>query len=145
NGWRPDREATKGATARLDGPWLSTLGLMELEQAVDKVKGRYALRGTSQIEGDVTGRRLEFRYHWFRDGKGWFDLSKDGAKLEGAAIGDGFNAWYGWRGRRAPEFRRHVPLQPGKVVDGSTQGLLTYYVRAPEGFKGGDKKRWPAI
>ena len=35
---------------------------MELEQAGDKVKGRYALRGTSKIEGKVTGRRLDFRY-----------------------------------------------------------------------------------
>jgi predicted esterase len=145
NGWRPDPEATKGATAHLDGLWLTTLGLMELEQTGNTVKGRYALRGTSKIDGDVTGRRLEFRYQWFRNGKGWFDVSSDGARLEGAAIGDGFNAWYGWRGRRAAEFRRHVPLQPGQIVDGSTHGLLTYSVRAPEGFKQGDSNQWPAI
>jgi predicted esterase len=145
NGWRPDPEAAKGAAARLDGLWLTTLGLMELEQTSEDVKGRYALRGTSKIDGDVTGRRLEFRYQGFRNGTGWFDLTKDGARFEGAALGDGFNTWYGWKGRRAPEFRRHVPLQPGKVVDGSTQGLLTYSVRAPEGFKQGDKTRWPAL
>ena len=145
NGWRPDPEATQGTAARLDGLWLTTLGLMELEQTGETVKGRYALRGTSKIEGDVTGRRLEFRYQGFRNGKGWFDLTQDGAWLEGAALGDGFNTWYGWKGRRAPEFRRHVSLQPGKIVDGSTQGLLTYSVRAPEGFQQGDKKRWPAL
>jgi predicted esterase len=145
NGWRPDPEATKGATAHLEGLWLTTLGLMELEQTGNQVKGQYALRGTSKIEGDVTGRRLEFRYQWFRNGKGWFDLRPNGTKLEGAAIGDGTNFWYGWQGRRAPEFHKHVPPQPGKTVDGSTKGLLTYHVRAPEGFKKGDPKRWPAI
>jgi predicted esterase len=145
NGWRPDPEATNGTTAHLDGLWLTTLGLMELEQNGGSVKGRYALRGTSKIDGDVTGRRLEFRYQWFRNGKGWFDLSSDGTKLEGAAMGDGMNSWYGWRARRAPEFRRHVPPEPGKVVSGATKGLLTYYVRAPEGFLQGNAKRWPAI
>src|SRR5262249_55631657 len=138
NGWRPDPEAPKAPAGRFDGPWLTTLGLMELEQADNKVRGRYALRGTSTLEGDPSGRRLEFRYHWFRDGKGWFDLSRDGAQLAGAAIGDGTSAWHGWRGRRAPEFRRHAPLDPGRLVDGSTRGLLTYTVRAPEGFQAGD-------
>jgi predicted esterase len=145
NGWRPDPEAANGEPARLDGLWLTTLGLMELGQDGNKADGRYALRGTSKIEGEITGRHLEFRYHWFRDGKGWFDLSRDGRKLEGAALGDGSNGWYGWRGRRAPEYRRHVPLQPGRIVDGSTRGLLTYSIRAPEGFKDGDPRRWPAV
>ena len=35
-------------------------------------------------------------------------------------------AWYGWNGRKAPEFVRHVPLAAGKIVDGSTENLLTY-------------------
>ena len=144
-GWRPDPEATKAETGRFAGPWLTTTGLMELEQTGDKVKGRYALRGTSKIEGNVNGRQLDFRYQWFRPGKGWFDLSKDGKTLEGAAVGDGSPFWYAWQGRRAPEFRRHVPLAAGKIVDGSTKGLLTYSVRAPEGYKEGDSKRWPAI
>jgi predicted esterase len=145
NGWRADPEAAKGEPTRLDGLWLTSLGLMELEQTGKAVRGQYALRGTSKIDGDLTGRRLEFRYQWFRNGKGWFDLSRDGTKLEGAASGDGTSVWYGWQGRRAPEFHRHVGLQPGKMVDGSTKGLLTYSVRAPEGFKEGDPKRWPTI
>src|SRR5439155_234574 len=54
NGWRPDPGATKAAMGRFDGPWLTTLGLMELEQAGTKAKGRYALRGTSTMEGEVS-------------------------------------------------------------------------------------------
>ena len=146
NGWRPDPDATKAETGRFDGLWLTTTGLMELEQTGDKVQGRYALRGTSKIEGNVHGRQLDFRYEWFRPGKGWFDLSKDGKKLDGAAVGDGNPFWYGWQGRRASEYRRHGPLVAGKIVDGSTKGLLTYSVRAPDGYKEGDsKRRWPAI
>ena len=83
NGWRPDPEATKAETGRFDGLWLTTIGLMELEQTGDKVKGNYAVRGTSKIEGTITGRQLDFRYQWFRNGKGWFDLTKDGKTLEG--------------------------------------------------------------
>jgi hypothetical protein len=89
NAWRPDPEATKGETARFDGLWLTTSGLMELEQAGDKVKGRYARYGPVKLEGTVTGRRLDYRYFWLRNGKGWFDLGKDAGTLEGAAVDDG--------------------------------------------------------
>ncbi len=101
SGWRPDPDATKAETGRFDGLWLTTIGLMELEQTGDKAKGNYAVRGTSKIEGTITGRQLDFRYQWFRPGKGWFDLSKDGKTFEGAAVGDGADQWYGWKGRRA--------------------------------------------
>ncbi len=145
NGWRSDPDANKAETGRFDGLWLTTIGLMELGQTGEKVHGNYALRGTSKIEGTITGRRLDFHYRSFRDGNGWFDLSKDGTKLEGAAVSDGASEWYGWRGRRAPEYRRYVPLAAGKIVQGSTNGLLTYSVRAPEGYREGDSRRWPAI
>ena len=107
-GWRPDPDATRAEYGRFDGLWLTTIGLMELDQTGDKVKGKCAVRGTSKIEGTITGRQLDFRYQWFRPGKGWFDLSKDGKTFEGAAVGDGADQWYGWQGRM-PEFRRHVP------------------------------------
>jgi predicted esterase len=145
NGWRPDPEATKGETGRFDGLWLTTQGLMELEQTGDKIKGQYARYGPVKLEGTITGRRLDFRYLWLRNGKGWFDLSQDGKTLEGAAVDDGTDFWYERRGRQASEFRRHAPLAAGKVVDGSTKNLLTYSVRAPEGYKEGDPKRWPTI
>jgi predicted esterase len=144
-GWRPDPQSTKGKPANLTGLWLTDLGLMELEQTGDKVKGRYAQGGVSEIEGTVTGRRLEFKYKSFRPGKGWFDVSTDGKTFAGAANTDGFAAWYGWKGRKAPEFARHVKLVPGKIIDGSTTGLLTYSIRAPESYKDGNTKKWPAI
>jgi predicted esterase len=145
DGWRPDPQALKGKPANLSGIWLTDMGLMELEQAGDKVKGRYALGGVSEIEGTVSGRRVEFTYKAFRAGKGWFDVAADGAAFTGAANTDGFPGWYGWRGRKAPEFARHPKLAPGKIVDGSTKGLLTYSIRAPEGYKAGDGRKWPAV
>lgn len=145
-GWRPDPKATEGKPVDLGGLWLTDLGLMELEQDGEKVKGRFALRGDSEIEGTVTGRRVEFTYKSFRPGKGWFDVAeKDAATFAGAAGTDGFAQWFGWRGRRAPEFARHAKLIPGKMVDGSTTGLLTYTARAPEGYKQGDGRKWPAV
>jgi predicted esterase len=97
------------------------------------------------MEGTITGRRLDFRYTWLRNGKGWFDLSKDGKAIEGAGVDDRTDFWYERRGRRADEFRRHAPLKAGQIVDGSTENLLTYSARAPEGYKEGDPKRWPTI
>src|SRR5688572_2242045 len=56
DGWRPDPAAVKGEAAKLAGLWLTDFGLMELEQDGEKVKGRYALRGVSELSGAVTGR-----------------------------------------------------------------------------------------
>lgn len=145
NGWRFDPALAQGAPADFSGYWLTDLGLMELTQDGTKVRGRYAFRGTSSLEGDVKGRHLEFRIKAFRNGPGWFDLDAKGNTLAGAGGTDGMPAWYGWKGRKAPEFARHVPLVPGKIVDGSTRGLLTYSVRAPEGFEAGAGRKWPAL
>ena len=145
NGWRPDPAATRGEPADFSGLWLTDLGLMELARDGSKVKGRYALRGTSGLEGDVTGHHLEFRIKAFRTGPGWFDLDVQGTNLTGAGGTDGMPAWYGWNGRKAPEFGRHTPLVAGEIVDGSTVGLLTYSIRAPEGYKPDDGTRWPVV
>ena len=126
NGWRPDPAAAKGEPADFSGLWLTDLGLMELTQEGSKVKGQYALRGTSSLEGEVKGRHLEFQIKAFRTGPGWFDLDEKGTSLAGAGGTDGMPGWYGWKGRKAPEFVRHVPLAAGKIVQGSTSNLLTY-------------------
>jgi predicted esterase len=145
SGWRPDPAAAKGEPAHFEGLWLTDLGLMELTQGGAKVKGRYALRGTSSLEGEVKGRHLEFRVKAFRPGPGWFDLDEKGDHLAGAGGTDGIPGWYGWNGRKAPEFARHAPLEAGKIVQGSTANLLTYCVRAPEGYKAGEARKWPAV
>jgi predicted esterase len=145
DGWRPDPRAARGEAGEFGGLWLTDLGLMELEQTGAKVRGRYAARGTSEIEGEATGRRLEFRVKSFRRGHGWFEISEDGRSLAGAANHDGFPGWFGWRGRPAPEYRRHVKLVPGALADGSTRGLLTYCVRSPDGYKDGAGRKWPAV
>ena len=145
NGWRPDPDAPKAGRGKFAGLWLTTSGLMEIAEDGDRVTGRYAARGTSDIRGDVKGRRLDFRFRSFRGGAGWFDLSADGKSLAGAAHSHGFPGWFEWRGRRAPEYVRHVRLEAGKTVEGSTKNLLTYSVRAPEGYKEDGKSRWPAV
>jgi predicted esterase len=145
NGWRPDPAAPKGEPAEFSGLWLTDLGLMELTRDGAGVKGRYALRGTSSLEGEIKGRHLDFHVKAFRTGPGWFDLNEEGNNLSGAGGTDGMPGWYGWNGRRAPEYVRHVPLAAGKIVQGSTNNLLTYSVRAPEGFKPEGGKKWPVV
>jgi predicted esterase len=103
------------------------------------------MRGTSKIEGKVAGRRFDFHFQSFRSGQGWFDLCADGKSLAGAANTDSFGGWFGWHGRLAPTFTRHTPLVAGQMVDGSTHNLLTYTVRAPEGYQPGSAHKWPAV
>jgi predicted esterase len=145
NGWRPDAEAAKSKAVDVSGLWLTDLGLMELKTEGTKVSGRYALRGTSSLDGDVKGRHLELRIKAMRTGPAWFDVSAKGDTLTGAGGTDGMPGWYAWTGRKATEFVRHAPLAAGKIVDGSTEGLLTYTVRAPDAYKAGDTKNWPAV
>ena len=145
NGWRPDPKAAMDKPGTYAGLWLTDLGLMELTQAGAKVKGRYALRGTSRMEGKVVGRHLDFRFMSFQEGQGWFDLATDGKSFAGASNADGFPGWFGWKGQPAPGFKPHVPLVAGKIVDGSTKSLLTYSVRAPEGFQPGSSREWPTV
>ena len=118
---------------------------MELEQHKGKVTGRFALRGGSEIEGKIAGRTLNFKYNSFRPGKGWFDVAADGKTLAGAAADSGADRWFGWQGRRADEFVRHAKLEAGKIVDGSTTGLLTYSVRTRPGIQTHVGKKWPAV
>ncbi len=145
NGWRPDPAASEGKLADFSGLWLTDNGLMELSQDGDKVKGRYAIRGTTGIEGTAKGRHLDFRYLTARPGPGWFDLDKSGEAISGASGPDGPGSWSPWKGRKAPEYARLAPPVAGKLVDGSTSNLLTYTVRAPEGYRPGDGRKWPAI
>ena len=118
---------------------------MELNQVSSNVVGRYALRGTSKIEGKVSGRQLDFRFQGFLGGKGWFDLAADGKLFGGASNTDRFPSWFAWHGRQAPEFIRHVPIVAGKIVDGSTSGLLTYSIRAPDRYEAGSSHKWPTV
>jgi predicted esterase len=145
NGWRPDPKARGDKLGNFAGLWLTDSGLMELSQEGAKVHGRYASRGNSTIDGQATGRQLKYRFKNFREGQGWFDLTADGKSLIGAANTDGFPGWFGWRGRPAPEYVRHAQLVPGKIVSGSTSSLLTYAVRAPEGYQAGSPKKWPTV
>ncbi len=145
NGWRPDPSAASAQDAHFAGLWLTDLGLMELTADGSKIKGQYALRGTSSLEGTATGRHLDFKVQAFRSGPGWFDLDETGTKLTGAGGTDGMAAWYAWNGRKADEYVKHVPLVAGQILDGSTTNLLTYSVRAPDDYKPGDPKQWPTI
>jgi hypothetical protein len=125
NGWRPDPRAKGDKAVTLPGLWLTDLGLLELSQNGEEVKGRVALRGGTTIDGKAAGRRLDFRFQTFRTGRGWFDFTSDGKSFTGAGNTDGFAQWFGWKGRRAQEYIQHAPLTAGKIFDGSTQSLLT--------------------
>jgi predicted esterase len=144
-GWQPDPQTLKAKPANLTGLWLTDFGLMYLKQTGDKVTGHFALHGVSDIQGTITGHRFEFTTKTFFPGKGWFDLTENTAAFSGAATDNGSAGWYAWKGRRAPEFTPHPKLIPGKIIDASTNDLLTYSIRAPETYNERNAQKWPAI
>lgn len=144
HGWRPDPAAVKGKGS-YRGMWLTDLGLMRLEQKGRKVKGTFGSRGGSSIEGQLEGRRLKVEYQVVRSGEGWFEMSRKGKTFQGAASDHGSHGWFEWKGRAAPEYVHHAKLKAGKIVGGATDGMLSYRVRAPDGYRPGDRKKWPCI
>ena len=50
----------------------------------------------------------------FRTGPGWFDLDEKGTSLPAQGGPTACAAWYGWNGRKAPEFVRHAPAGRGQ-------------------------------
>jgi predicted esterase len=145
NGWRPDRTAPTDKLGSYAGLWLTDLGLMELTQAGGGVQGNYALRGMSKLDGKLSGRHLEFRFHSFREGHGWFDLGTDGKSFTGASNTEGFPGSFGWKGQRVPRFERYTSLVASKIIEGSTKTLLTYSIRAPEDYQPKSTRKWPTV
>ncbi len=143
SGWRFDPATAKGTPADFSGLWLTDLGFMELTRDGAKYRGRYALRGVSTIEGEAKGRHLDAKIKAMRTGPAQFDIDEAGTSLFGAGGTDGMPSWYGWNGRKAAKYVKYAPLVAGSIVEGSTEGLLTYSVRAPEGYKAGDNRKWP--
>ena len=143
-GWHVDPAARQAKPGDFAGMWLTDLGLMELTGDGGKIKGKYALRGTSSVEGEAKGRHFEGKLKtWRFTGPVFFDLDEAGTAIYGAGGTDGQAPWYAWNGKKAPQYVKHAPLVAGKMVNGATDGLLTYTVRAPEGYKAGDGKKWP--
>ena len=128
----------RAANADLSGLWLTNLGLMELQQTDNKVQGHYALKGVSDIQGTLKNSRLTFTYSSFTNGRGAFEFDETLKTFTGSAHVLHDTRKSDWTGRRADEFVRHVKLQPGKILDGSTTNLLTYTIRAPESYKPDD-------
>lgn len=90
------------------GTWITTFGQMHIVQDGVKVKGTYALGGTSFVEGTADGNVLRFRYAEPGEvtGRGEFRLADDGASFTGRWREDGLGegaldstdaAWMGLR------------------------------------------------
>lgn len=141
-GWRKNPEATKGKPAKFGGTWRTSWGLMELEQDGDTVTGGFGAQGWSTFRGEVRGRRLllKFKAPW-GSGTIWWEPREDGAAGYGAAVTDGGE----WKfiARRLEGYRRGVKPVAGKIVAGLGDNRLTYYIRAPKGWRKG--KKVPAI
>jgi hypothetical protein len=80
------------------GLWLTNLGLMELEQNGGKVQGRYAIRGPASIEGDATGRRLDFAEARLKD-KGYRDAVAAYRRAKALKLTETQKKWLAWLGR----------------------------------------------
>lgn len=101
--------------ADFSGVWESTYGRMRLVQDGARVDGIYAYSAGSFIAGEVAGDRLEFEYREPSEaGEGWFEISEDGAQLNGRWRVAGAAEWSEWTAQRVeaqPDLRYLVVLE----------------------------------
>jgi hypothetical protein len=106
---------------------------MELTQDGIQVRGCYAFRGTSMLDGEISSRRLNFRFHSVRDGPGWFDLTLDAKSFAGAGNADGLASWFGWKGRPTLRFKpiypEHGDLDQGAACAKDTNASTSHDAR----------------
>ena len=143
NGWRPDPKARTDKPATFAGLWLTDLGLMELQQDGSKVQGHYAARAVRPLRAKSRAASSTFAPER-RDAQGSSTLPPTANPSRREQRG-WIPGWFGWHGRPAPTFSRHTALVASKIVDGSTKSLLTYAIRAPEGYQAGTSKKWPTV
>lgn len=141
-GWRQDQKATQGQPSKLAGYWHSSWGMLQLEQKGSSFSGILGAAGFHKVRGEVQGRRMTLTYQGpLGTGSLWGELRDEGKTLYGA-IKSQRGEW-SWLGRRLEGHARDAAPQPGVIVDAVSSNRLTYHVRAPEGWKAGDKV--PAI
>jgi hypothetical protein len=84
-----------------DGIWDSDFGRLRLLHEADRVHGFYEGAGSSVIDGQAAGCKLEFRYREPRNaGEGYFELSDDHYSFAGEWRPTGTMEWKPWRGHR---------------------------------------------
>ncbi len=135
-GWRADPKAKLGRAARVQGPWRTSWGLLELEQQGDKLSGGFGAQGWSKVSGTIRGRAIELRYETpFGNGTFAVDVQPDGKAAYGAATGDRGEWPLQWQ--RLEGHAENVTPKPAAIVSGLARNRLTYHVRAPKGWKPG--------
>lgn len=137
-GWRSDPALQKGKPAAVAGHWRTSWGMLELEQSGSKLKGGLGAQGFYSVDGEVKGRSVKLDYDSpFGTGTFAFDVEADGKIMLGSA------AWQ--RGQSALQAQRleghaRKPApKAGVIVDAIAANRLVYYLRAPKGYKAGQK------
>jgi hypothetical protein len=103
--FRPDGsprwETWEGERIGFDGLWNTTFGLMRLIEEGDRVHGFYEVGGNSTIDGQRKGNKLIFSYREPQaQGKGRYELAKDGLSFQGEWRPQGEKHWRPWTGIR---------------------------------------------
>lgn len=137
-GWREDPAAKKGRAAKLDGAWRTSWGLLEIEAKAKSLRGGFGAQGWSTFEGELEGRHAKLQYESpFGTGTIAFDVDADGK----AAFGSVRNARgeWAWQAQRLDGYAASPQPKPGAIVAGLADNRLTYYLRAPKGWKKSDR------
>jgi hypothetical protein len=84
-----------------EGVWDSSFGPMKLLEEDGHVLGFYEGVGSSSLQGQKRGDRLEFQYREPEaEGIGWFEMAPDGMSYSGQWKATGQTKWSPWMGRR---------------------------------------------
>ena len=144
-GWRPDPDARKGQPGQFSGLWLTTQGLMEIEQTGDKIQGQICAVRPGEDRGDDRRPRARFPLHLAAQWRGLVRPEQGRQDARG-------------RGRRRrcqllvrAQGPQGVGVRPPRAAQGRPDRRWIHqepaHVQrcAPEGFKAGDARRWPTI
>lgn len=134
------------------GKWQTPWGTVNLKQTGDKVKGNFTGNFAGVIEGNVTGRRLDFKWtqtdkQW---GGGYYDLSQDGRSFTGRFGSNQSNSnGAEWNGKLVSknaeakshaELKRHAELKKNEST-GIHLELKDDFKEGMQGLLGGFNKR----
>ena len=137
-GWRHDPATEKGRAAKVGGCWRTSWGLLELEQKGGKLTGGYGAQGWSTCKGTIVGRYAELDYE-SPFGKGTFRIDFDESGPLAFGHAEDARGKYPLQLQRLEGHERGVKPVAGKVVGGLADNRMVYYLRAPKGYRKGDK------
>ena len=134
HGWREDRAAAKGRTAKWGGAWRTSRGIVTFVQKGDAVEGLLGAQGWYEVGGEAQGRHLELQQRSpFGSGRLWLQQVDADRAFGAIDFGGEPTAFVAQR----MEFDEPAKPKAGAIVSGLSSNRLSYHLRMPKRWRAG--------